>query len=93
MNTPATKDTDRAAIEEHAQRMVEQTALRKVRKALDQMEKDGAAERRTLRRALIVCALLIVLGVWYFWGFMFDGKDLPKQAPMKIPGTQQQQRQ
>ena len=36
METP--KDIDRAAIEEHAQRMVEQTALRKVRKALERIE-------------------------------------------------------
>ena len=38
-------DIDRAAIEEHAQRTVEQTALRKVRKTLDQIEQAEAAGR------------------------------------------------
>jgi hypothetical protein len=93
MSAGMPEDIDRAAIAEHAQRLAEQSALRKVRKALDQMEKDEAALRRNLRRALIVCALLIVIGVWYSWGFMFDGKDSPQQAPMKIPGTLQLQKQ
>jgi len=38
-------DIDRAAIEEHAQRTVEQTALRKVRRTLDEIEKAAAAGR------------------------------------------------
>ncbi len=81
-------DIDRAAIEEHAQRTVEQTALRKVRKTLDEIEESETARRRLLRYALIVCALLAVLGVLLFWGFIFRGKDdLPKGPPMQVPST------
>jgi len=85
-------DIDRAAIEEHAQRTVEQTALRKVRKTLDQIEELEAARRRTLRHVLIACALLAVLGAWFFWGFIFSGSDLPKAPPMQVPGTLPQTR-
>jgi hypothetical protein len=80
-------DIDRAAIEEHAQRTVEQTALRKVRKTLDEIEEAEAARRRTLRYVMIACAIFAMLGAWFFWGLMFSGKDLPKDPPMKIPGT------
>jgi hypothetical protein len=80
-------DIDRAAIEEHAQRTVEHTALRKVRKTLDKIEEAEAARRLTLRYALIACAILAVLGTWFFWGLIFSGRDLPKSPPMKVPGT------
>jgi hypothetical protein len=80
-------DIDRAAIEEHAQRTVEQTALRKVRKTLDQIEEAEAAGRRTLRHVLIACALLAVFGAWFFLWFMFSGKELPKAPPMQVPST------
>lgn len=87
MSAEIPKDIDRAAIEDHAQRTVEQTALRKVRKALDKIEEGEAARRRTLNYALIVCALLAVLGAWFFWGLIFSGRDLPKTPAMKIPST------
>ena len=80
-------DIDRAAIEEHAQRTVEQTALRKVRKTLDRIEDAEAARRRTLRFVLIACALVAALGAWFFGGLIFSGTDLPKDPPMKIPGA------
>jgi hypothetical protein len=80
-------DIDRAAIEEHAQRTLERTALRKVRKTLDEIEEAEAARRRTLRYVLIACAVLAVLGAWYFWGVVFSGRDLPKASPMKVPST------
>lgn len=80
-------DIDRAAIEEHAQRTVEQTALRKVRRTLDQIEQAEAARRRTLRYVLIACAILAVIGAWFFWGLIFSGRDLPQASPMKIPST------
>ena len=79
-------DIDRAAIEEHAQRTVEQTALRKVRKTLDEIEQAKAAGRRTLRYVLVACALLAALGAWCFWGLIFS-RDLPKQPPMTVPDT------
>ena len=85
-------DIDRAAIEEHAQRTVERTALRKVRKTLDKIEEAEAARRRTLRYTLIACAILAVLGAWFFLGLMFSGRDLPQGPPMKIPNTLPQRR-
>ena len=90
MGIETPNDIDRAAIEEHAQRTVEQTALRKVRKTLDSVEEAEAARRRTLRHVLIVCAILAILGALYFWAFIFGGRDLPKQPPMKLPATLQQ---
>lgn len=80
-------DIDRAAIEEHAQRTVERTALRKVRRTLDQIEETEAARRTTLRRVLIACAILAVFGAAVLWGLLFSGSDLPKPAPMKVPLT------
>lgn len=80
-------DIDRAAIEEHAQRTVEQTALRKVRKTLDEIEEAEATRRRTLRYVLIACVLLTALGAWFFWGLISSGSDLPKGPPMKLPGS------
>jgi type VI protein secretion system component VasF len=92
MSAEPSNDPDRAAIEAHAQRTVEQTALRKVRKALDRMEEADARRRRMLRKALMLCALLAVLGVWYFWELVFGGDDPPKDPPLKVPGAQQQKR-
>jgi hypothetical protein len=80
-------DIDRAAIEAHAQRTVEQIALRKVRKTLDKIEEAEAARRRTLRYALIACAILAVIGAWFFWGLIFSGRDLPKAPPIKVPNA------
>src|ERR1035437_3720766 len=62
MGIETPNDIDRAAIEEHAQRTVEQTALRKVRRTLDEIENAEAAGRRTLRYVLIACAILAVIG-------------------------------
>ena len=92
MNAEPQNDPDRAAIEEHARRTVERAALRKVRKALDRMEEAETGHRRMLRRALILCALLAVLGVWYFWELVFGGGSPPKDPPLKVPGAQQQKR-
>ena len=80
-------DIDRAAIEEHAQRTVERTALRKVRRTLDQIEEAEAAGRRTLRYVLIACAIFAVIGVLTFVGLMFSGRDPPKAPPMKVPSA------
>ncbi len=80
-------DIDRAAIEEHAQRTVERTALRKVRKTLDQIDEAEAAGRRTLRRVLVACAILAVLGASLVWWLVFSGRDLPQASPMKLPST------
>ena len=78
-------DIDRAAIEEHAQRTAEQTALRNVRKTLDRIEEAETRERQILRYVLILCALLAALGIWFFSGLIFGDRSMPKQPPMKVP--------
>lgn len=80
-------DIDRAAIEEHAQRTVERTALRKVRKTLDEIQDAETARRRTLQRTLIACAILLLLGAWGLWEIMFSGRDFAKGPPIEIPST------
>lgn len=86
MGSEIPKDIDRARIEEHAQRLAEQAALRKVRKTLDRIEQSEGAERRTLRRILIVFAILVALGLGYLW-WLAGGKDRPAQSPMQVPAT------
>ena len=78
-------DIDRAAIEEHAQRSAEQTALRNVRRTLDRIEEAETRERHVLRYVLVLCALLAALGIWFFSGLIFGDRGMPKQPPMKIP--------
>jgi hypothetical protein len=87
MSTESPNDIGRAAIEEHAQRSTEQTALRKVRKTLDRIEESAAGERRALKYVLALCALLAAVGVWFFWGLLFGASEMPKQPPLKIPAT------
>ena len=86
------RDIDHAAIEEHAQRTVEQTALRKVRKTLDEIERAQSAERRTLRKVLVVCALLALLGAWLSWELVFSDRGMPKPQPIEIPAALQPRR-
>jgi hypothetical protein len=74
MGIETPNDIDRAAIEEHAQRTVEQIALRKVRRTLDKIGEAEAAERRTLRYVLIACAILAVLGACFFLWLMFSAR-------------------
>ena len=89
MGAETPNDIDRAAIEAHAQRTTEQTALRKVRKTLDRIEEAETAERRSLRKILIVCGILAALGAWFFWWLIFSGRDLPQEPPLKVPATLQ----
>lgn len=90
MATETPNDIDRAAIAEHARRTAEQAALRKVRKTLDEIEESEAARRRSLRKILLVCAVLAAIGAWVVWGLMFDDRGMPKQPPLKVPDKVQQ---
>ena len=92
MGIETPEDIDRAAIAAHAQRTVEQTALRKMRKTLDGIKETETAERRSLRRVLIVCAILAVLGALMFWSLIFGGREMPERSPMKVPDKLRQQR-
>ncbi len=81
------EDIDRAAIEEHAQRVVEQTALRKVRKTLDRMREAETGERRNLRKILFACAILAALGIGFLGWLMSSGNGVPKGPPMQVPAA------
>lgn len=85
MSSETLKESERAQIEAHAQRIAEQTALRKVRKTLDGIEESETAQRRTLRKVVIVCAILAVLGAWLVWALLFGDKIISRRPPMKIP--------
>jgi hypothetical protein len=87
MSAETPPDIDRAAIEEHAQRTVEQAALRKVRKSLDKIEEMQVAERRTLRRVLIVCGIVALLGAWLLWETVFSGRDFAKTPRFEVPSA------
>lgn len=89
MGMESPSDIDRAAIEEHAQHMVEQAALRKMRKTLDGIEAAETARRLALRKVLMVCAILAVLAAVFFGWLIFSAGDLPQQPPMKLPDTLQ----
>jgi len=89
MNSETPRDIDRAEIQDHAQRTVERTALRKVRKTLDGIEQDEAAQRRTLHKVLVVCVILAILGAWLVWTLVFGDRGMPKQQPMKVPSAVQ----
>ena len=89
MSSETPDELERAKIAQHAQRIAEQTALRKVRKALDSIEDSETAERRAAHKVLIVCAILAVLGAWLVWGLLSGDKGMPKQPPMKVPGKVQ----
>jgi hypothetical protein len=88
MGTEAPNDIDRAAIAEHAQRTAEQSALRKIRRALDGIKETESVERRILSKVLVVCALLAGIAVLLIWGLMFTG-GTPKAPPMNVPATLQ----
>jgi hypothetical protein len=83
MSNQAPDDIDRAAIAENAQRTVERSALRKVRKALDGIERAEAEKRKLLRNVLLACAALVLLGAWLVWALIFSGR-----APSASPGIE-----
>lgn len=87
MSTGKADDVDRGAIAENAQRTVERAALRKVRKALDGMERAAAEQRRLLRRVLIACAVLALVGALFAWGVFFSGRDGPKGPAIQLPAA------
>ena len=87
MNSDAPGDSDRAAIADQAQRTVERVALRKIRKTLDEFENAQKEQRRALRFAVIVCALLLAFGSWILWSMFSNGA--PKTLPVDMKALRQ----
>jgi hypothetical protein len=87
MSTESPDGIDRAAIAENAQRTVERSALRKVRKALDRAEADRARERRLLRNTLIVCAVLAAIGAFAILGILTAGPGTQGGQAIQLPAS------
>jgi hypothetical protein len=87
MSTGKPGDVDRDAIAENAQRTVERTALRKVRKTLNGIERAAAEQRKQLRRVLIACAVLALVGALFAWGLFFAGREGPKGPAIELPAA------
>lgn len=74
-----------ADVAERAQRLAERTALRKVRGALDQIQDAEGRQRRVLRRALVFCAVLLVLGLGFIAALIAGGKE--RRAAVELPSA------
>ncbi len=85
MSAEQPDDIDRAAIEEAAQRTAERTALRKVRKQLDSIEQAEARQRKLLRIALLVGAIVIVVLALVVWQMIARNRELHRGPPIEIP--------
>ncbi len=72
---------------EEEQRVAERAALRNVRKFLDQLEDSEAQRRRLLRKALVVCVVLLVFGAILAWGLFSSVERTPAGPPLKIPDS------
>jgi fatty acid desaturase len=87
MSNQAPDDIDRAAIAENAQRTVERSALRKVRKALDSIERAQADKRKLLRNVLLACAALALVGAWLVWTLIISGREPPVGPGIELPAA------
>lgn len=87
MSTGEPDGIDRDAIADNAQRTVERVALRKVRKTLDGMERAAAEQRKLLRRVLIACAVLALVGALFARGLFFAGREGPRGPAIQLPAA------
>ena len=89
MATEPENEIDRAAIAEQAQRVAEQAALRKVRNTLDRLDATERSERRALRKIVLLCLVLALIGGWVIWSLIYADKGMPKSPPMQLPSRVQ----
>ena len=85
MSSETPNDIDRAAIEEAAQRVAEQSALRKVRKTLDDIEQGQARQRKVLAIVLVASVIAVLCVAFVFWQFFFKNRELHRGPPIEIP--------
>jgi hypothetical protein len=77
---------ERNVQEEDAQREAEKNALRKVRRTLDDIEA-GETEQRQWRSIVVaVSVALFLLGAGLLAGLYLAAKDVPRGAPVQLPG-------
>ena len=77
-------------VAEQTQRQAERSALRKVRATLDQLVAADGRQRRILRRALLFCAVLLIVGFGFVATVIFSGK--PARTPVELPSNIPQRR-
>lgn len=79
-------EADRAALADNVQRTVERTALRKVRKLVDELEDEQAGDDHRGRYALIaLVAVIALLLLWLVSGAIDSDKKFNRGEKIDIP--------
>jgi hypothetical protein len=77
---------DKNAIAENIQRTVERTALRKVRKLVDELDAEESAKYRLEKRALIIAVVAGTLAtVWLVSGLLVSDEKFERGQPVQLP--------
>jgi hypothetical protein len=78
--------SDRNAMTDNIQRTVERTALRKVRKLVDNLDAEESGKKRLERRALVIAAIVAVLIIgWVAVGAIQNDRQFTRDQPVAIP--------
>lgn len=64
--------SNKTDIDENVQRTVERTALRKIRGALDALEREEQEDRRFRLSVYAVCGVLVLLLIWFVAGLILN---------------------
>ena len=79
---------DKNALTDNVQRTVERTALRKVRKLVDNLEAEEVDEHRLEKRALIIAAVVVtVCAVWFVLGAITNDQKYERGQKIQMPDT------
>ncbi len=77
---------DRNAIADNIDQTVKRTALRKVRKLVDNLDAEESGRKRLERRALVIAAIVGILIVgWVALGAIQNDKQFARDQPVAIP--------
>ncbi len=85
MRSKPAPDIDRRAIAEAAQRTAERAALKRVRKAIDQAKEAQNREKKMLRRALALSAVLVGFALALLFVLILSSPSREK-GPVQLPG-------
>lgn len=79
-------DMNANEIADNVQRMVERTALRKVRNLVDKIEEEHAVEQRRGNRAMIAIAVIgVLILAWIVAGAINDNRNLNRDLKFQMP--------
>ena len=77
---------DKSALSDNIQRTVERTALRKVRKLVDELDAEETAKHRLGRRALIIAVVVgTVAMVWLVSGLIASDEKYERGQSVRLP--------